>query len=151
MVATVDKTVGGPGPAAEGFAPRRIVRYRLDMRKVLPGNGDTIKAFNVSAGTLARFIGINVLQAEGATLTVDIGDGDTANGYANDLTLNTAGFAVPAFTLTEGTPNTVAGFGAGKLYTVDDTIDLLVNQAAADTAVADLFFEFINLASGPAL
>lgn len=149
-MATLDWTTGSAGanPAAM-FGDPKVVRVRIDMRKRLPANADVGQILPVKAGTHVRYLGTQVVQAEGAALTIDIGDGVTPNGYVAGVNLNSAGFVAGTLALTEGTPNTITGFTNGKLYTVDDTVDVVVNNASADVAVADVYFQLTSLNIGP--
>ena len=101
-------------------------------------SGDVLEALPLPAKSLVLAVGLDVTTAEGGTLTVDVGDGTTADGYLDGVNANTVASYASALALAEGTPNTVVGYGAGKYYSAADTIDVkLVN--AADAAVMRLW------------
>lgn len=101
-------------------------------------SGDVLEALPLPAKSLVLAVGLDVTTAEGGTLTVDVGDGTTADGYLDGVNANTVASYASALALAEGTPNTIVGYGAGKYYAAADTIDVkLVN--AADAAVMRLW------------
>jgi hypothetical protein len=111
-----------------GFAARPMVE--LDFAKTPYGAADVLQVFNVPAGTLVRHVAYEVVTAEGATLTFDIGDGDAAAGYISNANGNSAGArGVNTLALTEATPNTVTGYSGGKFYSAADTIDITLDHA----------------------
>lgn len=151
MPSTIDLTTGTAGGRVLDVNPNaKIVRKRVDFRTDGMGNGDTGQIIPVKAGTFVRAVGVHVLQLEGGTLTVDIGDGADPDGYFDGINLNSATFIPRDYVLAEATPNTVVGYHGGKFYTADDTIDILANNAP-DTAVIDVYFEMTECNVGPAL
>lgn len=112
------------------------------------GSADTLGLLELPAGTLVMGVHVNVITAEGATLTADIGiTGTDADGWVDGVDLNATGWTAGVQALTEGTPNTLTGFTGGKLITADSRIDILFNNASADTAVFDVFIVFASLAN----
>jgi len=91
--------------------------------------GDILEVIKVPANTLVTHVALNVITAEGGTLTVDVGDGDNPDGYLDGVNAN----ATAAYLTVAGTD----AFEAGKFYTAADTIDI-VTVNAADTAVMTL-------------
>ena len=98
------------------------------------GAGDGVPALAIPAKTIVLRVGADVTTAEGGTLTIDVGDGDDADGYLDGVNGNTIASYASALALAEGAPNTLVGYGAGKYYAAADTIDLITVNAA-DAAV----------------
>ena len=92
-------------------------------------SADVLEVIKVPANTLVTHVALNVTTAEGGTLTVDVGDGDNPDGYLDGVNAN----ATAAYLTVAGTD----AFEAGKFYTAADTIDIVINNAAA-TAVMKL-------------
>lgn len=90
---------------------------------------DVLEVIKVPANTLVTSVALNVTTAEGATLTVDIGDGDDVDGYIDGVNGN----AAAAYLTVAGTD----AYESGKYYTAADTIDITLNNAAA-TAVMSI-------------
>lgn len=89
-------------------------------------NGDVLEVLQIPAKTQVLAAGLDVLTAEGATQTFDLGDGADPDGFLDGVNGNT----VAGYSSTQG----AVGFVSGKYYDAADTIDIvLVN--AADTAV----------------
>lgn len=101
---------------------------------------DVLQAVGVKAGIWVPMCSLQTVTVEGAAATVDIGDGTSTAGYIDDANLNAAGWASSLIT----TAFSLATAG-GKIYTVDDTIDLLVNTNATDVAVANLMVVMVDL------
>lgn len=105
--------------------------------------GDTAEILKVPAGTLITKCRMVPTVVEGAADTVDIGDGDTANGYANDVALN--GTVNVAQNLT-----TEAGgltFAVGKYYAAEGTIKIQNASAAISAAKFWLIFEYVRFSN----
>lgn len=82
-------------------------------------SGEIYQIFKVDAGvTPINFI-VNVATAEGAAVTLDIGDGGVATRYETDANLNSTG--------------TTLTMDAGTVYTAADTIDVIAS-ATMDAA-----------------
>ena len=101
-------------------------------------SGDVLEVIQLPAKTYVMAVGLDVTTAEGGTLTIDIGDGSAADGYLDGVDANTVASYASALALTEGAPNTVTGYSAGKYYAAADTIDVKTVNAA-DTAVMRLW------------
>lgn len=111
-----------------------ITAARLAAGATALGAGDIIEVLPLPAKTMVLAAGVDVTTAEGAALTLDLGDGADPNGYLVGVDANAVASYANSLTLTEGAPNTVTGYGSGKYYAAADTIDL-VTVAAADAAV----------------
>jgi hypothetical protein len=91
---------------------------------------DVFELIKIPAGALVLTVAAKVTTVEGATCTVDIGDGATVGGYISGLNGNTSANS-QSFNAT-----TTPTFGVGKLYTEDDTIDVkLVTGTAANVVI----------------
>lgn len=93
---------------------------------------------NIPAGTYVAKVTARVLSADTgtSTRTFDVGDGVDPDGFIDGADAKTVGFNVMTPALTEGTPNTLIGFGvAGKVYATADTIDITAGQDLVDAVV----------------
>jgi hypothetical protein len=135
---------GSAAPRAEGL--HKVTRYEVELDfaaisaartaagAAAIGAGDGVEAIRIPAKSLVMAVGMDVVTAEGGTLTVDIGDGTDADGWLDGVNANTVASYCSAAALAEGTPNTFVGYGAGKYYSAADTIDVITVNAA-DAAV----------------
>jgi hypothetical protein len=116
------------------FKMRRTINYKNVNRAA----NDIDEVFRILAGTFVLAVFAKVVTVEGGTLTFDVGDGATVDGYIDGANGNTLGYAgSKPLALAEGTPNTlVEAFADGKLYTADDTIDIKVIDAADAAVIA---------------
>lgn len=151
-------TVGDGTSLASNSTGMQCFRRRIDLAKEAEAAGisafsatDTLAFVEVPAGTFVYRVMVRVLKVEGGTLTADIGDGTDPDGFVDGVDLNALGYNAGVAALTEGTPNTFTGYTGGKLYTADDTLDLLINNNTAETAVFDVFVFFANVNMGPPL
>lgn len=78
----------------------------------------------VPANTFVAWVGYEILRAEGAARSMEIGDGDDSDAYIAATSCENTGAGVLALTLAEAAPNTVARNTHGKYYAAADTIDL---------------------------
>jgi hypothetical protein len=110
---------------------------------------DVLQVISLPAKTLVLAVGADVTTAEGATLTLDVGDGSDTDGWLDGINANSAtSYCSIAPALTEGTPNTlVPAYGQGKYYTAADTIDVLINNSGIDTCVVRLWALVVNIGS----
>lgn len=136
---------GSAALRADGLTKVTRMEVVLDFAKIAAArsaagvtalaSGDVLEVIPVPAKTLVMRVGYDVTTAEGATATFDLGDGSDADGYLNDVDLNSVGSGVMSLALTEGTPNTIAGYSNGKYYSAADTIDITLNNNAINVAV----------------
>jgi hypothetical protein len=84
---------------------------------------DVFQVFSIPAGWFVHSITVQVVTAEGAASTIDVGDGATADGYHDGIDMNSTSTYACSFD-TDGTPT--EAFGHGKFYSTADTIDLKV-------------------------
>jgi len=122
-----------------------IVAARLAAGATALAAGDILEALPIAAGTYVIAAGLNVTTATAATCTVDLGDGSDVDGYVDGYDPDTVGYVAPTFALTEAAPNTIIGYGAGKLYAAADTIDLVLLTAIPTGAVIKVWAIAANL------
>lgn len=138
-MATVDLTVGGTTKLASANAGKMtMLQKTLDFAETNRSSGDVLQLFDIPAGTLVSHVEANVITAEGATCTADLGlTGVDVDGFLDGLNLNSAArscSAPPA--LVEGAPNALnPAYGLGKFFATTDTIDLLLNNNASAAKV----------------
>jgi len=122
-----------------------IAAYRAGAGLTALAANDVYEAISLNAKTLVLHVGIDVITAGTASLTLDVGDGTDPDGYLDGV----SGTAVGSFqsgnnlTLTAGTPNAITGspyaYALGKYYTAADTIDLKLVGYAPGNLVCRLW------------
>lgn len=124
-----------------------ITAARLAAGATALTSADVLEVIRIPAGTQVLAVGLNVTTAEGATLTIDVGDGTDPDGFLDGVNANTvAGYSSSTVTLVEGAPNTLSpAYGFGKYYGAEDTIDVKTVNAA-DTAVMTVWAIVANVA-----
>ena len=126
-MATYDETIGGGSQHAAVDSHNVIYRVSrvLDCAKANGGSGlssaDVAKLVNVPAGSRVLNVHTTVLEAEGSTLTYDVGDGDSATRYHSNLDGNST--------------STDANDATDNYYASDDTIDVTVDNAASTARI----------------
>lgn len=124
-MADVDMTKNVVGTSQAGARATRVLHQTVDFAEDNLAWADVAQLFDVGEGDVVERVRVKVLRAEGSAATVDIGDGDTADGFLGGVDVNTEGNAeTTELTLVDGTPNTVSGYTAGKVYDAADTVDL---------------------------
>ena len=104
---------------------------------------DTIQAITIPKGALVLHVGVVINTAEGGALTAELGDGTDPNGWDASVDLNAA-----AGTQTGPTSGTDAyALQGGKLYTAQDTIDLVMSAAAGDAAIFTVYAVYAMIES----
>lgn len=148
---TYDYTLGaGPANLASGQKVS-VVERKLDFAAIAAARtaagqaalaaADVLKLIPVKAGQYVQLVQLSVEKAEGATATADLGDGDGAAGYISNADLNSAATNVASL----ATSAYSVAVGGGKLYTADDTIDMVVDHNSIDTAVVRVKAVIIDL------
>lgn len=154
------RTVGSSGMLISNCAGGNSHRVRVSIPEIILALGiagftaaDTLTIRNLPKGTFVRDMPLKVLTAEGATCTLDIGDGDDADGYHDAVDINAAaGTLVRGVNaLTEAAPNTPTGYTFGKLYTADGVLIITFNHSTVNLAVFDLYINFDDNSYSPAL
>jgi hypothetical protein len=106
-----------------------IVAARAAAGATALTSGDVLQALRLPAKTYVLAAGIDVTTAEGATQTVDLGDGSDPDGFLDGVNANAVASYATSLVLTEAAPNTVTGYSNGKYYSAADTIDVVfVNE-----------------------
>lgn len=145
MVATVDFTTDETVKShTAGARNVFMLENTIDCADDNQGAGDTAQMLDIYAGWFVEKVFIEVETAEGGTLTIDVGDGSDTDGFLDGTDGNVAAQSISTLALTEAAPNTVTGYSNGKLYTADDTIDILFNDAAdlAKITIKALVYDF---------
>jgi len=91
--------------------------------------GDVLQALQIPAYTMVLNAGLICTEAESTTLTLDVGDGDQADGYVDGYDAESTGGSGTAIAEAYGPDNAF-----GRLYTSADTIDLKIVTIGAQTA-----------------
>ncbi len=136
---------GGLGAAQDG---RTFVLTRtIDFAETpATASGSPHPVFYIPAKTFVQLVQADVETAEGGTLTFDLGDGSAAAGFLSNVNGNSVGSSCSALALTEGTPNTVTGYSAGKYYSALTALNLTLDNDA-DAAKVTIRALCIDLAS----
>ena len=103
---------------------------KIDTTKHNITAGDTVQFLKMPADCVVTQVLVILDVAEGATLTMTVGDGDAANGWDASVNLNAT-----ANTIYSSLPGTDAYATSGRLYAAADTIDGVFATESADTAV----------------
>jgi hypothetical protein len=120
-------TTATAGANAAGFPAYTVFENVVvcSKLKVAAAQNDVIPALSIPAGTLIQGVMWEVERVEGAARNFAVGDGDDTDGFVPSTSANSAVTGCTALALTEGGPNTVTGYSAGKYYGAADTIDIL--------------------------
>lgn len=138
-----------PYSQLENLSPMYTVEKTFDAAAAAVKNGtailanDVFELITVPAGTFVHGVRVDVLTAQGAASTFDVGDGATADGYHDGLDANDA--TVNVYSWDEDGTKTEA-FGHGKYYATADTIDLKCMTGAWTAFKVKLTATFIRLA-----
>lgn len=117
---------GQSGSNAASYPVSTVISGVFDASKRNLAAADVATVLDIPAGTFVHKVLYKVLTAD-ASQTVNIGDGSDVDGFIAAADVGTAGNAgMTTLALTEGTPNTVSGYSAGKFYSEADTIDIEV-------------------------
>lgn len=129
---TDGKTIAaGSGSNAAGAPEVSVIQGIFDASKRNLTAADVAEVLNIPANTFVHNVFYKVMTAD-ASQTMSIGDGSSTAGYVSAADVGTAGNSGgSSLALTEGTPNTVTGYSAGKFYAAEDTIDILVPTGKA--------------------
>jgi hypothetical protein len=130
------------GLGAEALRHAGLIAQVLDTADDNQGAADIAQMLAVTAGMWVAVVSCHTLTLEGGTMTVDVGDGVDGDAYMDGINLNTGTVpvvnssvspwtdATDAGNVEVTTPTQLFGMVGGKLYTADDTIDVLFNNAA---------------------
>ena len=138
MATTVDLTKGQAGSAypASDLPKVFIIENIVDFAATNRTATDILQVLQVKAGTYVLLAGVEVLVVEDSTATIDLGDGDNSDGYLDGSDIEAAvGYFASAPAITSGTgtvitiiTTTLYSNLGGRLYTANDTIDVIVNN-----------------------
>lgn len=144
-MATVTLTPADPKSAYPVFEGAKIEvrRHLLDFAEAATKKGsnlaaaDVIETVSVKAGEIVVGVWARVKTAMGAAGTAEVGDGVDPNGFIASVDLNALGatFSSGAYMLNTIGPVLVGG----KLYTADDTIDLVLGGTVANAGQVEIF------------
>ena len=118
---------------------------RIDMAEAYAKKGsnlaatDVIQAVTVKAGEMVIGCSAKIITACSAAMTATIGDGYDPDGYVTSVSLNGTAGTVTSTTgalLQSGT--TPFAITQGKVYSADDTIDLVLGGTAANNGVVEV-------------
>jgi hypothetical protein len=123
-MATHDKTGAGgtTGHPSNGRTPY-LVENTIDFTPFDPAANDLVQAIDVPAESIVMNAGLEVLTASSSGVTLDMGDGDTADIYVDGLDSTSAGYSAVHQDV----------LSTGKIYASADTLDIKV-IGAQDTA-----------------
>ena len=138
-VVTFDQTGGSTGTVMGGAFKDRVFQIMRRVTISLTGvTNDVVKAIPVKAGTKVLTTAMRlVTKSNGTALALKLGDGDATGGFQN-TTLDAVGGAVG---LTQGMLPADTNGVTPKIYSADDTIDILlstVTAAGTTAAVVDV-------------
>lgn len=152
---TTDITVGGKTKlSAQGMGKYTVLEKLVKFADNDTTATDILQIFNVPKDVIVVGVAAEVITAEGATLTLDIGDGTDPDGWLDGYNANAAAGTVTSSFVktlmydgdTTGAAVTVVispAYSLGKHYTAADTIDATVNNASADVAI--ILFKLIAI------
>lgn len=104
---------------------------------------DVLQVIGCKAGTWVPLVVMETTKVEGATATVDVGDGTSTAGYFAGANLNALGYASSLVTSAFS-----VAVGGGRLYAVDDTIDIVVNNNGVDVSTFRLLAAMVDFRAG---
>ena len=118
---------------------------RIDMADAYAKKGsnlaatDVIQAATVKAGEMVCSVSAKIITACSAAMTATIGDGDDPDGYVTSVSLNgTAGTVTSTVGALLQSGLTPFAITQGKVYSADDTIDLVLGGTAANNGVVEV-------------
>lgn len=117
-----------------------IAAARVAAGQAALGAADVLELIPVRAGTLVLLAGVQTTKVEGAACTFDLGDGADPNGFVDNHDANALGWSASLATVAYS-----IAVGGGRLYTADDTIDLIVDSAATDVNVTRVFALMVDM------
>jgi len=117
--------------------PGGVIAAMIDTSVKNMASSDVYEAINIPAGAIVIAAGVVCLTAEGATATVDLGDGDDPDGFIDAANVNSAGLSSSSIQ-DDGT----FAYSGGRYYSSDDTIDVTA-KAALDAAKFVVWCKYI--------
>lgn len=153
----VDKTTGanyfGDGISSESSGKAFRLKRTVNLATAgdtLTSSGafavnDVLQLFDVHEGMLVQGVAIEVRTAEGATLNITVGDDDDPDGYITTYDMASTGWIHSGDGTYNGDYTDGTTYHDGRLYTADDTIDMVLATASADTAVFEIYVWGIDM------
>jgi len=132
-VSTGKPTAAAPNSFVNGNAV--VFKKRIDLNDQTYVQNDVVRCIDVPAGFYCLGVGVNVVTLCATMTDIDVGDGDTVDGYQDAITFATAGLKVSGNGLGAG----AYVEGGGKMYIAADTIDIKINDATPTTAGIAVF------------
>lgn len=129
-MATQDLTTAASAARPFGASKKFMLEKTIDFNANNYGASDVLQLFDIKAGWRVDRVGVHVEVIEDSALTLDLGDDADPNGYLSAVDAAVLGYSESSLALTEGTPNAITGYSDGKLYTADDTLDMVLSAAA---------------------
>jgi hypothetical protein len=119
-MALFDKTTGG---SAFPWTPEScaLQEYIFDGTQVPTGATDTVRIIKIPAGCVLLGLRYQVVKAEGATLTFDLGDSSSATLFVSNANGNTTA--------------TAAGYVTPKYYAAADYVVLTTDNASTKAQI----------------
>lgn len=117
-----------------------IAAARVAAGQTAITTADVLQVFTVRAGTWVPAVFVRPTTAEGATMTIDVGDGTDGAGYINNGDINATTMLSSLITTTYSLAT-----AGGKYYAAADTIDVIPNNASPATAVIELIVVTVDL------
>jgi hypothetical protein len=143
---------GSAAIPASGVHCSSVVSVTLDFPKIIAARAaagapalaanDVLEVLSVPAGTIVRNVAL-VVVATATSGTIAIGDGAAPSGYLAAQSVASTGVFGGVPTLSGGAFS--PALSGGKVYTVDDTIDITIGTAVPSTAVVRVVAELVNI------
>lgn len=118
------KVTRSGGANAPSFPAAVVFENIFEGARLNVAQTESVELIKIPANTFVTGVALEVIDAE-ATVAVDIGDTDP-DGWVDGQVLTTAGMFMGAGTYAS----------AGKLYTADTVLEMLVADATADLTTA---------------
>jgi hypothetical protein len=134
---------GTNGVAAAITGKMAVFKKTIDCAVDDMGAGDVAKVFNIPANVRITNVTVNVLTAEGAAETVDVGDYTTATDAAIDADGFHDGLSINSEAATQSAGNG-AEYEDGKVYTAATAYLGILFPAAATVAKIQVVVEMVN-------
>lgn len=122
-----------------------VVKLHVDIPSIISAKSitldgsasDVLQVWDIPVGCCIMKVMIDVTTAEGATCTVDIGDGGDPDGYLDGGNINAVAKVAGAYNV---------GYAAGLCYAATDTLDItFTDEATVANAIFDVYvYAFFN-------
>lgn len=126
MATTTDYTNGAAGRSWDGSNRAFILKNQVTVGTLVTVDTDVLQSLDIPSYTWVQKVWLRVNTPSTAACDSAVGDADSAAGWEADT-----GFDLNAAANTVTTSLQTSEYADGKLYIVDDTIDVTVNGASA--------------------